>query len=339
MNKDEQQLKSLISKGEGIDLEFKSCRNQLNNNVYKTVCAFLNRHGGIILLGIHDDGTIKGIDPESEVQIRKDFITAINNPQKISPPTYLSIDDVEVDSKKLLRIYVPESSQVHRCNGRIYDRNEDGDLDITDHTIQVAHLYQRKQATYSENRVYPQVQPTALRTDLIERCRRHVRINKQSHPWVDMDDLDLLKSAQLYLTDQETGEQGVTLAGVMLFGTDQQILQVCPAHRTDLILRKVNVERYDDRDLVRTNLIDSYDRILDFVKKHLPDPFYLEGTERRSIRDVIFREVASNILIHREYASGVPARLMIEYGRVITENANRPHGFGLLNPETAVPFP
>ena len=125
----------------------------------------------------------------------------------------------------------------------------------------------------------------------------------------------------------------------MLFGTDNQILQVCPAHRTDLILRKVNVDRYDDRDLVRTNLIDSYDRILAFIKKHLPDPFYLEGIERRSLRDAIFREVASNILIHREYASGVPARLIIEYGKVTTYNANRPHRFGVLNPETSTPFP
>ena len=125
----------------------------------------------------------------------------------------------------------------------------------------------------------------------------------------------------------------------MLFGIDSQILQVCPAHRTDLILRKVDVDRYDDRDLVRTNLIDSYDRILAFIQKHLPDPFYLQGIERMSLRDIIFREVASNILIHREYASGVPARLIIEYGKVTTENANRPHGFGLLNPETTTPFP
>ena len=50
------------------------------------------------------------------------------------PPMYLSVDVVELDGKSLLRIYVPESSQVHRCKGRIYDRNEDGDLDITDHT-------------------------------------------------------------------------------------------------------------------------------------------------------------------------------------------------------------
>ncbi len=36
------------------------------------------------------------------------------------------------------------------------------------------------------------------------------------------------------------------------------------------------------------------------IHKHLPDPFYLEGTTSISIRDAIFREVASNLLIHRE---------------------------------------
>jgi len=79
----------------------------------------------------------------------------------------------------------------------------------------------------------------------------------------------------------------------MLFAPDLLLLKVCPAHRTDLILRKVNVDRYDDRDQVRTNLIDSYDRILAFIQKH-----HLEGIERRRLRDAIFREVASNILIH-----------------------------------------
>jgi len=73
--------------------------------------------------------------------------------------------------------------------------------------------------------------------------------------------------------------------------------------------------------------------------KHLPDPFYLEGIERRSLRDAIFREVASNMLIHREYASGVPARFIIERGEVTTFNANRPHGFGALDPETFAPYP
>ncbi|MDR2232392.1 MAG: ATP-binding protein, partial [Tannerella sp.] len=94
MDINERQLKELIQKGEGIDLEFKACRDQLSRDVYETVCAFLNRHGGTILLGVKDDRTIHGIEPSSVGQIRKNFVTAINNPQKLSPPAYISIEEV-----------------------------------------------------------------------------------------------------------------------------------------------------------------------------------------------------------------------------------------------------
>jgi len=53
MNAIERQVLEIIKKGEGLDLEFKTCRDQLNRDVYETVCAFLNRHGGTILLGVH----------------------------------------------------------------------------------------------------------------------------------------------------------------------------------------------------------------------------------------------------------------------------------------------
>jgi ATP-dependent DNA helicase RecG len=332
-------LKALIKQGEGISVEFKECRRTLNRNVYKTVCAFLNRHGGDLLLGVRDAGEVTGVDPDCIDNIKKDFVTAINNLQKLHPPAYLSVDEVDVEGKTVLRIYVPESSQVHRCNGRIYDRNEDGDLDITDHTRQVADLYHRKQATYSENKIYPYAGFEDLRSDLIDKCRRLAGVWREGHPWLDMDDMGMLKSAQLHQTDPETGKSGITLAGILLLGNDQLILSAVPHHRTDLILRKVNLDRYDDRDLVRTNLIESYDRIIAFVQKHLPDPFFLEGMERISIRDAIFREVASNILIHREFTNAFPAKLIIERGQVRTENSNRPHGFGALDPVNFTPFP
>ncbi|MBW7876640.1 MAG: AAA family ATPase, partial [Candidatus Cloacimonetes bacterium] len=53
----------------------------------------------------------------------------------------------------------------------------------------------------------------------------------------------------------------------------------------------------------------------------------------------IFREVASNLLIHREYTNAYPAKLIIEYGQVRTENSSRPHGFGQLDPKNFTPFP
>jgi ATP-dependent DNA helicase RecG len=147
-------------------------------------------------------------------QIKKDFVTTINNPQKIHPPAYLSVEEVQVQDQTILHVYVPESSQVHRCNGRIYDRNEDGDLDITDHTRLVSELYTRKQATYSENKVYPYAGLEDLRPDLIDKCRRLAGVWRDGHPWLDMDDMELIKSAQLYQTDPETGKNGLNLAGI-----------------------------------------------------------------------------------------------------------------------------
>jgi ATP-dependent DNA helicase RecG len=336
---DEPAIRNLLTKPEGISLEFKTCRNQLNRDVFETVCAFLNRHGGTLLLGVNNAGDIVGVEPASVQQIKKDFANTINNPQKLNPPAYLSVDEAAIGEKIVLHVFIPESSQVHRCNGRIYDRNEDGDFDITDNTDLVANLYLRKQSSFTENKIYPFVEMKDLRADLIEKSRKIACVNTHGHPWGDMDDISLLQSAQLYQKEPQTGQQGFTLACIMLFGTDQVILSAVPAYRTDLILRKVNVDRYDDRDLVRTNLIDSYDRIVAFTRKHLPDPFYLEGIDRISLRDIIFREVASNLLIHREFTNAAPARLIIEYGVVKTENANRPHGFGALRLDNFAPYP
>ena len=76
-----------------------------------------------------------------------------------------------------------------------------------------------------------------------------------------------------------------------------------------------------------------------FVTKHLPDPFYLEKDRRISLRDRIFREVVTNILIHREYINGFPAKFIIENHQVRTKNANRPHGHGMINPADFTPYP
>lgn len=332
-------VRKLIANGEGLTVEFKESRTELNRDVYETVCAFLNRHGGTILLGVDDNKNIVGVEPDSVQAIKEAFVTTVNNNQKINPPTYLTVEQIEIDGKIVLHIYIPESSQVHRCGAKIFDRNEDGDLDITNHTDMVSKLYQRKQSSYSENKIFPHTGLEDIDLNLLAKCRKTATIRRSDHPWKDMDDMALLQSAQLYQTDRETGRSGLTLAGILLLGKQSSLLSAVPHHRTDLILRKVNQDRYDDRDLVEVNLVESYDRIMAFVAKHLPDPFYLEGTMNISLRDSIFREVASNILIHREYMNAFPAKLIIEKGQVRTENSNRPHGIGTINPQSFTPYP
>ena len=84
---------------------------------------------------------------------------------------------------------------------------------------------------------------------------------------------------------------------------DDVILSVLPFHKTDAICRIENTDRYDDREDIRTNLIESYDHLMHFAEKHLPDKFVLQGDIRISVRNLIFREVISNTLIHREYTN------------------------------------
>lgn len=162
---------TLINQGEGLRVEFKTCRTALNRDVYETVCAFLNRSGGELLLGVADDGEVIGINDEHLQQIKQNFTTAINNPQKINPSCYLSIEEIPMRGKTILYVCVPESSQVHRCNGKILDRNEDGDFDITSNNGLVSELFLRKQTSYSENRIYPYVSLSDLRQDVIARVR------------------------------------------------------------------------------------------------------------------------------------------------------------------------
>ena len=240
---------------------------------------------------------------------------------------------------QIVYLSVPESSQVHRCRNRIYDRNEDADFDITDNSSQVAQLYIRKQSTYSENLIFPYVEYDDLRSDLIQRARKLAKGERPDHPWGELDDKKLLYSARLYHKDYKTGEQGYTLAAILLFGKDEVIQNIVPHYKTDAILRVENIDRYDDRDDIRTNLIESYDRLMAFVAKHLPDKFFLEKDQRISLRDKIFREVAANILIHREYLNPFPAKLIIEKEKILTENANKPHGHGLINPSNFTPYP
>ena len=332
-------LKKIIRSGESITVEFKESKNKLNKDVYDSVCAFLNRFGGKLFLGVNDSGEITGINSAAVEQIKKDFVTSLNNPQTLNPTFYLAIEEVEIDGKLILYINVPESSQVHRCKGKIFDRNEDGDFDITNNTNLVSGLYMRKQATYTENRIFPYADMDELEDELFTRVRKTVGNLKPGHPWVSMDNMDILKSAGMYLKDQITGEEGITLAGILIFGSELMIQTALPHYRTDAILRKENLDRYDDRDDIRVNLLRSYERLMQFVSKHLNDKFYLAGDQRVSLRDKIFREAISNLLIHREFSNPFPAKMVIEKDRVYIENGNKPHGNGTIDPEDFSPYP
>ena len=333
------QLQAILVKGESSTVEFKTCRNKLNKDAFDSICAFLNRSGGHLLLGINDKKEITGVDEGSIPGILDTIVVNANNSQKLNPPYYLSPHVVDVEGKKVISIYVPESSQVHSTAGKIFDRNEDGDFNITNHPDLVTQLYLKKQKSYSENQVFPFVQLSDFKSSLFDRVRALVRNQRPNHPWLELNNEELMKSAGLYKKDMQTGREGFTLAGILLLGKEELILNVLPHHKTDAILRVENEDRYDDRDDVRLNLIDSYDHLMGFISKHLPEKFHLDGDQRINVRDKLFREIVGNLLVHREYVSPFPAKLIIDKFKVSTENWNKSHSIGNIDPNNFSPFP
>lgn len=130
------------------------------------------------------------------------------------PPLFLTPVEYKLKGKKILYIYVPIGTQVSRCSGRIYDRNNESDIDITDNEELVYKLYARKQGTYFVNKVFPEWGLDVLRSDLIERARKMTRARRNNHAWLSMDDEELLRSAGLILLDHESRKEGITLAAI-----------------------------------------------------------------------------------------------------------------------------
>ena len=333
-------IKKIIKNGESITVEFKESKYELNKDVYQSVGAMLNRLGGHLLLGVKDDKTITGVDRESVEKIKKNFVTSINNPDKLSPTTYINLEEYEIDGNIVLYAFIPNSPEVHRVSGRIYDRNEDGDVDITNNTNLVAQMYNRKSNMYTETKIFPYADLNDLDKETFSKIRimAHNRANNE-HIWENMTDIELLKSANLYRKDSLTGEEGLTLAGILLLGSQQMIVSALPHYKTDAIVRIKNTDRYDDREVILDNLIKSYYKLMDFVSKHLDDKFYIEDSQRIDVRNKIFREVCANMLIHREFSSAYPAKLIIEKDCVRTENANKPNGYGVIDSFSFSPYP
>ena len=264
----ETELLNLIHSGENTRVEFKKSTNAITKDIYDTVCSFSNRDGGIIILGVKDNGEISGISPDAIDRIKKDFVTSINNGQKINPPLYLQPETYTVDERTVLVIQVPVSSQVCRHHGRIFDRSYESDIDITDNSDMVYQLYARKNGSYFVNKV-TRFQLSDLRSDLIERTRMMTASRTANHPWKSMSDEELLRSAGLILKDEEKQIEGITLAAILLFGKDSTIMSILPQHKTDAIFRVENLDRYDDRDVIITNLLETYDRLIAFGKNTL----------------------------------------------------------------------
>lgn len=329
----------LIRQGEGLRLEFKAAGNKVPRSFFETVVSFSNTDGGDILLGVEDNGAISGINPTVIDSIQKEIVTALNSNDCINPPLYIQPIRISHPAGLILVIQVQCSSQVHDHAGKIYYREYDADLNISRDQHKIGDIYLRKRNLFTEATIYPFLSIDDLDFSLFEKARTIIRNNRSDHPWLFVGNDQMLKDSNLWRKDYSTGTEGLSLAASLIFGKETTIQNLLPAYKVEVMVRKENVDRWDDRLTLRKNLIDTYLELKQFINRYLPEKFYLEGDQRIDLRDRIFREVIGNLIVHREYTSAYSSELILSNTEVVLTNPNKPLFHGVIDPARFNPFP
>lgn len=132
--KNEERIKDLLRRPESQTLDFKL---HVNNplKLAKTLTAFANTNGGILVVGVSDKKVPIGIDPDEEI-----YIVEKSSTQYCSPPIIVTYEILEHEISKefgekeeilILVVHIPKSEFIHylvdesgkmSLYKRIYDR-------------------------------------------------------------------------------------------------------------------------------------------------------------------------------------------------------------------------
>jgi predicted HTH transcriptional regulator len=98
-------VKRLIFEGEGVSLDFKKTITSCEK-IARTMVAFANNKGGRLLIGVADDGTIKGVKSEEEEKYMITKAAHFFAKPQIEP----TFEEVYIDDKMVLVVDIPETN-------------------------------------------------------------------------------------------------------------------------------------------------------------------------------------------------------------------------------------
>lgn len=283
------------------------------------------------MVGVGDYGKIAGVAEIFIDNMLRKFANTLA--EDFSPSFDLKPEVTEINGRKLLCIPVPKSAGVHRYKNKVYDRVGGEVCDVTYSYNLVENIFLRKRNESSENIVCPFLRMSELDEAAFRTMRKHLAGRNPEHPWLNFTNEEFLHLNGFWRKDAAGKKEGFVLAAVLLFGKEETIQNYNPVtYRTEAVCRRLSYEafsspasdypesRYDDRDIIFSNLIDSYARLMKFVQRNLPPRLLQQGGVSVDVREKLFNEIVTNLLVHREYTHTCPCRLLIFANKVITEN-------------------
>ncbi len=337
-------LDTLLLQSESDDLEFKSAAGGFPDSFWDTYSAFANTDGGTIVFGVAEKKGklfLDGLTNEQIEKYRKDFWNNVNNRSTISSNLLKSSDVVEEEYKgyKFMLFFVPraerEQRPVYRTTNPFtgtFKRNYEGDYKCTEQ--EVRRMFADADSNHpADSRILRNFGLEDLDSDALNRYRQLFKLSSPDHPWLSLPDIELLKMLGGYRKDRQTGEEGLTVAALLMFGKTLSITdeECCPNFYPDYQERLTEDEdiRWTNRihadGTWEANLFNFVYKVLPRLQSVLPKPFNLENNIRRdeTPAHIAIREALINLCIHADYS--VNASLVVKL------NTN---GFVFSNPGT-----
>lgn len=319
---DIQELKQLIYQGEKVDIECKKSENSVPQSVYESYSAFANTKGGYIILGVIEDKTkslpeerfiIKGIN---NLKTQREIFWNVINSNKVNVNILKDEDVFEVDDgeARLLVIHVPRAEFNMRpvyvgdnpYKGT-YKRNHEGDYHATEH--EVRGMIRDQNLEGNDGTILEYYTMDDIDSETLRKYRQVFEIRNDGHVWNPLDDKAFLEQLGGYNRDRKTGVEGLTVAGLLMFGTGKSIRERFPNIFMDY-REETSVTsdvRWNDRITYdgtwENNLFNFFSKVTPKLTSDLPKPFKLEGIQRVDETPVhkAIREAFVNLIIHADY--------------------------------------
>ena len=314
------------------ELEYKSAQGGFPSDFWKTYSAFANSNGGLIVFGVSEKkGLLKidGLEEDKISSLKKVFWDKINNPDAVNS-NLLTDDDVkevEVNSKKVLVFKIPSAKRtqkpIHLTRNpfdNTYKRNHEGDYKCTREEVRRM-LADADTSMQHDSRILEGFSMDDIDTNSLKKYRQLFAGAKPSHPWLALDDKELLEKLGGYRKDRVSKKEGFTVAGLLMFGKSESIIdQECvpnffPDFR-EMLSNDPNI-RWTDRispdGTWEANLFQFYLKIWPRLSSSLPKPFQLKDGVRQdeTPAHIAIREAFVNALIHTDYTA--PGNIIIEH--------------------------
>jgi ATP-dependent DNA helicase RecG len=217
---------------EGVDVEYKAAKGGLPRDLWETYSAFANTEGGSIWLGITQCPTELDLHGLSEPEkLLVDFWNTVNNRSKTSA-NLLQDGDAQIvrlksSNRAVIRIIVPRADRHQRpvyvgsdpMRGT-YRRNFEGDYLCSE--AEVRRMFADQSDEPADSRILEGFSFDDLHLESL-RQYRNLFGSRRAHAWLAEDDNGLLEKLGGWRRDRRTGKEGLTLAGLLMFGREQAI--------------------------------------------------------------------------------------------------------------------